>query len=259
MRGFTDETTPYQRTFECLGAELRVCASEEDVLERIERILPLDRIDGGSILTAHRMGIVSELDGTFSVYNQSTRISEGGGLELALVALEGTIRSYISIAATGLIFIRGGAVGYDGRAILLPGNSFSGKSTLVAALVDAGARYYSEDYAPIDSDGHVHRFRGPADSRATSGAVTPLPLRIGLVVSTYFVPGAEWQPTTIEGSAAALEVLSDTVTVVTRPAEAMQALKRVFEGGAQLLKGERGEAGDLAPLLLEQLSQVAAS
>ena len=37
-----------------------------------------------------------------------------------------------------------------GRAIVIPGRTFSGKSTLVAELVRAGATYYSDEYAVED-------------------------------------------------------------------------------------------------------------
>ena len=40
----------------------------------------------------------------------------------------------------------------------LPGHSFSGKSTLVAALVRAGAVYYSDEFAVLDPDGFVHPY-----------------------------------------------------------------------------------------------------
>src|ERR671929_229610 len=51
-----------------------------------------------------------------------------------------------------------GVVGWQGRAILIPGRSFSGKSTLVAALVRAGATYYSDEFAVLDERGRVHPF-----------------------------------------------------------------------------------------------------
>src|SRR3954453_439174 len=268
MRGFTDETTPHQLLCECLGVSLRICASTEEVLERITPLLPLDRTDGGSLLTAHRLGIVSEDDLTFSVYNSQTQVNEGGDLELALVALEGQVRSYISLHAPGLVFVRAGVVGYEGRAIVLPGASFSGKTTLVAALVRAGARYYSDEFAVIDADGRVHPYASALDLRlesehphartedvtATSGK-DPLP--VGLVVSTYFRPGAEWRPNLLTGAAAALELIAHTPTVTTRPGEAVKAVKRGLDG-AVTLEGERGEADELASPLLEHLVQLCA-
>jgi hypothetical protein len=264
MRGFSDETTPHQLFFESFGVRLRVCASTEEVLARIEPLLPLERTGGGSILTARRIGIVSEDDLTFSVYNATTCVSDRGDLEVALVMLEDQVRSYISLHAPGLVFVRAGVVGYEGRAIVVPGDSFSGKSTLVAALVRAGAQYYSDEYAVLDADGYVHPFANghpngveidvhPEERIAAVGRER---LPLGLVAVTDFRPGGEWLPTTVAGAAAAVELLAHTPTVTTRPQEAMKVVTRALDG-AVLLKGERGEADEVAIALLERLAELA--
>jgi hypothetical protein len=58
--------------------------------------------------------------------------------------------------ARGCAFIHAGLVLHGGRAIVLPGASRAGKSTLTAALVRAGAEYVSDDVAVIGGDGRVH-------------------------------------------------------------------------------------------------------
>lgn len=263
MRGFSDETTPHQLLFESFGVPLRVCASTEEVLVRIEQLLPLERTDRGSVLTAHRLGIVSEEDLTFSVYNSNTCVSQGVDLELALVTFDGQVRSYISLHAPDLVFVRAGVVGYQGRTIVIPGDSFSGKTTLVAALVRAGADYYSDDYAVIDAAGRVHPFAnalalhpdGAHSDVGIAAAAGTLPLPVGLVVVTYFNPDAEWLPTTLAGAAAALELIAHTPTVTTRPHDAMKAVTTALQG-AVLLKSERGEADEVARDLLERLVEL---
>ena len=54
--------------------------------------------------------------------------------------------------------VHGGVVAHDGRALLLPGPTHAGKSTLVAELVRRGAPYFSDEYALIDADGRVHPY-----------------------------------------------------------------------------------------------------
>src|SRR5207247_125098 len=51
-----------------------------------------------------------------------------------------------------------GAVAHRGRIALLPGQSFAGKTTLTAALVELGALYYSDEFAVLDADGLVHPY-----------------------------------------------------------------------------------------------------
>src|SRR5262249_31989758 len=63
------------------------------------------------------------------------------------------------------IFVRGGFVGWPGRAPLIPGRTHTGKSTLVAALVRAGATYFSDEYAVLDPRGLVHAHLRPLSLR----------------------------------------------------------------------------------------------
>ena len=60
-------------------------------------------------------------------------------------------------------------VGWHGRAILVPGHSFQGKSTLVQAFVAAGALYFSDELALIDGAGQVHPYPRPMMLRDGTG------------------------------------------------------------------------------------------
>ena len=51
-----------------------------------------------------------------------------------------------------MLFVHAGVVGWRGLAIVLPGRSRTGKSTLVAELVLRGAVYYSDEFAVLDDD-----------------------------------------------------------------------------------------------------------
>ena len=51
--------------------------------------------------------------------------------------------------ASRYLLLHAGALDLDGRGILLPAASRSGKTTLTAALVAAGCRYYSDDIAAL--------------------------------------------------------------------------------------------------------------
>ena len=68
-----------------------------------------------------------------------------------------------------LIFIHAGVVAQDGVAIALPGVSFAGKTTLVSALVRAGAVYYSDEFAVIDKRGVVNPYPKALSVRAGPG------------------------------------------------------------------------------------------
>src|SRR5260221_3989077 len=56
------------------------------------------------------------------------------------------------------VFVHAGVVGWEDRAIVIPGLSHSGKTTLVDQLIRAGATYYSDEYAVLDGRGLVHPY-----------------------------------------------------------------------------------------------------
>jgi hypothetical protein len=79
-------------------------------------------------------------------------------LDEVLRALEKHLHLYVGEAASNRVFVHAGAVGWRGRALLLPGPSRAGKTTLVTALLRAGASYYSDEYAVLDPDGRLWPF-----------------------------------------------------------------------------------------------------
>src|SRR3954449_10250728 len=87
MRGFKNETAPHQIVLEAYGVALRVCASTPDILARIEPYLPPGwrAVDDAA---ARRMGIVSEDDDSFTVYDDASPTNAGGDLPLSLVVLD---------------------------------------------------------------------------------------------------------------------------------------------------------------------------
>ena len=64
-------------------------------------------------------------------------------------------------------------------AIVMPGASFAGKTTMVRAWLEAGATYYSDEFAVLDRTGRVHPF------------ARPLAIREGSTASTRRVPAGE--------------------------------------------------------------------
>lgn len=162
------------------------------------------------------------------------------------------------------LFVHAGVVEWKGRAIIIPGMSFSGKSTLVAELLRAGATYYSDEYAVIDQRGRVYPY--PRDLKiriAESGRVERLrpeqlgaevgskPLRAGLIVSTSFKDGAHWRPRELTRGKAVLELLANTVSARSQPEMALSFLPKALES-AQILKGVRGEASEIVESILRR-------
>ena len=202
---------------------------------------------------------------TNRVYAGRRRCARTADLDQALAVLESELRQAVAAGAARRTFVHAGVVGWKGRAIVLPGRSRSGKTTLVAELVGIGAQYLSDEFAVLDRRGRAHPFLKPLSIRGPGGcdlhararraedlggtcATQPLP--VGLVVFAEHRPGARWRPERLTPGRAVLEMLAHTVPARLRPDDSLLALERAVRG-ATVLKGERGEARDLAPLLLQ--------
>ena len=153
---------------------------------------------------------------------------QGVSLDIALDHLDSVLRTRIALNAPGRIFVRAGVVGCGGGALLLPGGSFTGKTTLVAALVRAGAVYYSDEFALLDDDGLIHPYPSHAERFGGIAGDEPVPIRA--VVATTYRPGTEWAPRALSTADGALALLGNAVTALYRPAEAMQVITQRRRG-----------------------------
>lgn len=164
----------------------------------------------------------------------------------------------LSRAIDGRILVHAGAVEWRGRAILLPGRSGSGKSELVAALVRAGAEYLSDEFAVLDREGKVHRYRRPMALRRPSGTLriavetdfsAPTGVRVGGIAFLRYRRAALWHPRPISAGVALLGLLRNTLSCRFRLDDARPILRRVV-ASARAIAGDRPDANEVAPLLL---------
>jgi hypothetical protein len=160
-------------------------------------------------------------------------------------------------SAQGRLFVHAGAVGWHGRAVLIPGASHSGKTSLVAALLRAGATYYSDEYAVLDAAGRVHAYPRPLLLRRegrpdapvgpeTLGArVARRALPVRLVLAASYRAGGQWRPIRLTPGRAVLALLRHTPAARVWPYRALTFLETLARQ-ATVLAGVRGEAEELA-------------
>lgn len=183
-------------------------------------------------------------------------------LKEALRRLESEIDLYVAEWARRRVFVHAGVVAWKGQAIVLPGRSYSGKTTLVAALVRAGATYYSDEHAVLDTKGRVHPYAKPLSLREDvgggprrcaaedlGGLVGSKPVRVGMVTMCEYRDGARWRPRLLSPGRAVLALLAHTVPARRRPNDALAVLKRVV-AEARVFSGVRGEAEEMADSVL---------
>jgi len=199
------------------------------------------------------------------LYGDHVQLARSLDLDRVFETLESDLRLFVAELARHRVFVHAGVVGWKGQAIIIPGRSYSGKSTLVAELVRAGATYYSDEYAVLDSRGRVHPFAKPLELREEGefrqtkitagdlgGQAGTKPLPVGLVLMTQFKNGARWRPRKLTAGKGVLEMLFNTVSARRSPARALATLQRVT-AQADVLKGVRGDARKVASAVLERV------
>jgi hypothetical protein len=201
------------------------------------------------------------------LYQGAERLGRTENLDDLYTLLEHEIQLFVAEHAKDRVLVHAGVVGWRGQAIVIPGRSFSGKSTLVEALLRAGADYYSDEYAVLDSRGRVHPYarrlalrerdgrppqKASAEELGSRTGARPLP--VGLVALPRYFPGKHWQPRELSQGQAVLEIMNNTMCAQKKPEIALATLRRVV-AGATVLKGPRGDADETARTLLEQLGR----
>ena len=258
--GTAKHTGPVEIGFEAYGVRGSLRVSEPDLIDQAQALLPPGWSPCPPPSDRGRF-VLSRLDEAYDVSVDDDSRIRTADLDVALAVLDAQIRAHVAFHAPRMIFVHAGVVGHEDGAILIPGSSFSGKTTLVAALVRAGATYYSDEFAVLDERGLVHPYPKPLSIRrdgarraerpgvSPEGSVGTEQLTAALIVVTSYRPGGSWRPQRASPGAGALALFANTVPARDRPAEAMAAV-RSAAASAIVLEGERGEAAETAAALL---------
>jgi hypothetical protein len=248
------------------GVQFRLLAQNDAMLRQMlacvpwsSEVCPATAADAPEF--ALRTGTSPE---SYRLHCDRQAVAENSSLGAVLEELRTRLVTFMADSAPDRIFLHAGVAGWQGRAIVLPGAAFAGKTTLVAELVRAGATYYSDEYAVLDSAGLVHPYaralqmRHAGSSVQQSVAIEELggttgtaALPVAHVLFTEYRPGACWHPEPVSAGMAVLEMMRHTIPVQRSPARAMASLAKMMET-AQAVRSARGEASALARMLLKQ-------
>ena len=133
---------------------------------------------------------------------------------------------------SAMTFVHAGAVEIDGAAVVFPGRSRWGKSTLVASLVDQGCGYLSDEYAVISPEGSVYplskpirlRSNGGAEYRTPQGVSAPGGLPCAAVVLTRYEEASLWTPEILTRGKAVLGILPSALQSRDEPQQVLESL-----------------------------------
>ncbi|HWQ34957.1 MAG TPA: hypothetical protein VNQ79_19085 [Blastocatellia bacterium] len=250
-----------EQTILAYGVRIGIRTNRPELLDHFPDYLP-PLWKPGSAAVVDRLFSLKVGNSALELFEDFERAVRSRSLKTVLQAFETRLKMYVAEMARRRVFVHAGVVGWQGRAIVIPGRSFSGKTSLVAALVRAGAVYYSDEYAVLDLQGRVHPYPQPLAIRqpdnfrqkkcpvAEVGGVTGTrPLPVGTVIVSSYKAGTRWRPREISAGQGVLELLANTVPARRKPEVVMPTLQRAVST-AVILKGARGEASEVASLIL---------
>lgn len=260
--------------FDSYGTRLGIRVTEPQVLPQIAARLPpgwaaadSPVVEGLYSLQVGRADPRRRSRPYHLLYHGVGRLARTPDLEEALGILESDLHMQVAARAREFLFVHAGVVGWQGGAIVLPGRSFSGKTSLVAALVRAGATYYSDEYAVLDAAGRVQPYLKPLSLRGADGSPARKctaedlggqsggpALPISLIASAKYQPQSAWHPRPLSPGQALMALLDNTVQVRRQPERALGILQKAASSAAGV-KSRRGEADTAAAWILRHMKQ----
>jgi hypothetical protein len=248
---------------QAFGCSIRAGCDRSEIHEALQRyLLPtLQRSASPPSSPDIDLSVTSNCEG-FSVHVNhrlvATAATSHDSALAAIKALDDVLVHRIEI----LRAVHAGAVLIDGRALLLPGSTHAGKSSLVAELLRRGASHFSDEYALIDDQGRTHSYPRPLLLRNGSPlqalvlpeelnarfATEPAP--VGWILALHYAPGGAWEIRELSQSEAVMLLLRNT------PHEMAQSPKMIdffalAAANAVCLEGRRGDAVDAATRVLD--------
>jgi len=153
-----------QINFEAYGTRVGIRSNCVKTIENFKvilpEILPAGWNDLGKTAPDYLFSIVREDNHSKkdALYKNDEVILEEFSIEESWAFIKSQIRITVAEFSEEYVFLHAGVVGWKGRAVIMPGKSFAGKTTLVSEFVKRGADYYSDDLTVIDKNGYVHPF-----------------------------------------------------------------------------------------------------
>jgi hypothetical protein len=192
----------------------------------------------------------------FVVAEDGARLFASSDVKAAARTLESRVHLQVAALTDQAVFVHAGVVAWRGRALILPGPSHSGKSSLVASLIAAGATYYSDEYAVIDPEGRIHAFPRPLRLRralerepstgpmaSTASGEAHEPLQPAWIMNLRYRPEAIWDPKKLTPGQTLLALLENTVAVRRQSELTLRTLRLAVESAIGW-QSERREAND---------------
>ncbi len=250
---------PFSSTRSCFGVCINTRTDTETLLEMIWKGIPSSPYIDTQAAAVDFAIQASREPGSYQVALNGVRLGDEVSLREAIHFVQHRVPEAAALLSKDFVFVHAGVVAWEGEAILVPGRSLTGKSRLVMALVDAGATYYSDEYAVLDTSGRTHAYlRAPTlrenlgvsiCSQIAGGIALPV-LPVGLILHTRYVDRAVWEPRALSPQEILFALLENTLAIRQKPDICLKTLARISLH-ADGFASDRDEAQALAHAVLK--------
>lgn len=253
------------------GVNIGVFCNDRELSKKIRELLPVvipqnlcfaENIEHEHIFTIKKIENPDEILVARNDEEETAFTNQDSLLEY----LGSQIRITVAEFAKSKVFIHAGAVAWNGSGIIIPGKSYSGKTTLVSELIKLGAEYYSDEYAVLDEEGFLHPYpkmlsmRGilndwdqvDTEPEKFGAAVGNKKIPVGMILITKYEKKGKWRPKILMSGEGILEILQHTLPIRNNPDFVLKVLKKTATR-AIIAKSKRGAASEFAPFFLEHL------
>ncbi len=259
----------YRYGFESFGVRIGLESNTEELLkeivEKLAQTIPEGLYKTFEGVTEHNF-LFEKVGSDLHIFKDGEDFIKTQHTSVMLGHCVSRLRLCVAEFAPNNVFLHAGAVVWNNKAILFPGDSYSGKTSIVAEFIKQGAIYHSDDYAILDEKGFNHPFpktlsiRGIIDenqqlevSYKDFGAIVGIePFPVSAVVLTKFEDNAEWEPNVLSPGNAVMALLPHTISIRSNPKFSLQVLNKLTER-AIISQSKRGEAKNTVKCLLEFL------
>lgn len=245
------------------GLKIRVESDSEEMLGVLNRFLLPSLPRAEDLGEPAEIGIrLSDTPGGFEIYRDGVKVSSAEALKDVPLAAVKALDEAVVAKLRAFSAVHAGAVVLGGKALLIPGLSHAGKSSLVAELLRRGAAHLSDEYAVVDDEGLVHPYPRPLLVRNGSpkqtivlpkdlgACIAASPAEVGWVLGVDYEQEGSWKISRISQGEAVMLLLRNTPHEMGRSPEVVGRFTRAV-ASAECYTGTRGDAAEAADRILE--------
>jgi hypothetical protein len=256
----------YTFDFESYGVFVRIECEDPDILLGAEAVARESLLNNLTVVADAKFDHIFEINlneiGELMLTQNGQDLGASDTFAKLFKFFDSILRVSVAEFAPDRVFLHAGVVGWRGEAIVMPADSFRGKSTLVAELVRNGAEYYSDDFAVIDAEARVHPYPRRLSMRTDDfrtydltvddlgGKIGETPIPIGVVLLTGYEKDAAWEPQIETAGTGVLKMIPFTLPIRNRPDFSMGVLHKI-SSHAIIISSLRGSAEKFAKTLLD--------